>query len=234
MNDEELIRALEFLRNTMIAVATGGPRINDVDDQYIHVLANVQEELTQRGIDNPITYGSLWNWYGRWSSGDLPTYQSRRVFIGDLINPLFHRIRTGRTEEVAPTGWTRVDRIVGTLRDRLAASRNEEDFQAVGLLGREILISLAQAVYVADRHPTLDGAQPSPTDVKRMLDAYFAVELSGGTNEEARSHARSALAFANALQHRRTATFRDAALCVEATTSVVNVTAIVAGKRDPE
>ena len=27
MNEEELIHALEFLRNTMIAVATGGPRI---------------------------------------------------------------------------------------------------------------------------------------------------------------------------------------------------------------
>ena len=67
-----------------------------------------------------------------------------------------------------------------------------------------------------------------------MLDAYFAVELPGGTNAEARGHARSALAFANALQHRRTATFRDAALCVEATTSVVNITAVVAGKRDPE
>ena len=234
MNDKELIDALEFLKNTMIAVATGGPRINEIDDRYMQVLADVAEELTQRGIENPIVYGSLWDWYGRWSSGDLPTYQSRRVFIGDLIGPLLNRVRTGRTEEIPPTGWTRVDRTVGRLRDRLAASRNEEDFQAVGLLGRETLISLAQAVYVADRHPTLDGTQPSPTDARRMLEGYFAVELRGGTNAEARGHARSALTFANALQHRRTATFRDAALCVEATTSVVNITAIVAGKREPE
>jgi hypothetical protein len=67
-----------------------------------------------------------------------------------------------------------------------------------------------------------------------MLEAYFAVELAGGANEEARRHARSALDFANAVQHRRTATFRDAALCVEATTTVVNVIAIVAGRRDPQ
>jgi hypothetical protein len=67
-----------------------------------------------------------------------------------------------------------------------------------------------------------------------MLDAYITVELAGGANESARRHAKSALDFAVALQHRRTATFRDAALCVEATTTVANVVAIVAGRRDPE
>lgn len=132
MNEEELIHALEFLRNTMIAVATGGPRIDEVNDQYMQTFAGVEEKLAQRGIDNPITYTSLWDWYGRWSSGDLPTYQSRRVFVADLIGPLLQRIRTGRTEEVPPTGWTRVDRTVGRLRDRLAASRDEEDFKRLG------------------------------------------------------------------------------------------------------
>jgi len=234
MTDQELITELEGLRNTMIAVATGGPRIADVNEQYQRVFAAVAAELARRHIDNPITYGSLWDWYGRWSSGDLPSYQSRRVFVGELINPIINRVRTGRTEDVHPTGWQRVDRTVGELRDRLASARNEEQFQAVGLLGRDTLISLAQAVYVRDRHPTVDGVEPSSTDAKRMLEAYLAVELIGGTNEEARRHARSALDFANAVQHRRTATFRDAALCVEATTTVVNVIAIVAGRRDPQ
>jgi hypothetical protein len=107
-------------------------------------------------------------------------------------------------------------------------------FQGVGLLGRDALISLAQAVYIRERHPPLDGIEPSNTDAKRMLEAYLAVELAGGANEESRRHARSALDLANALQHRRTATFREAALCVEATTTVVNVIAIVDGRRDPQ
>ena len=88
-------------------------------------------------------------------------------------------------------------------------------------------------MYDQDRHPPLDGVDPAENDAKRMLEAYIAVELAGGANEEARRHARSSLALANALQHRRTATFRDAALCVEASTSVINVIAIVAGRRDP-
>ena len=218
----------------MIAVATGGPRIGDVKEQYQQVFAVVATELARRHIDNPITYGSLWDWYGRWSTGDLPSYQSRRVFVGELINPLVNRIRTGRVEEVQLTGWQRVNRRVGELRDRLASACNEEQFQAVGLLGRDTLISLAQEVYVSKRHPALDGVEPSPSDGKRMLEAYFAVELADGSNEEARRLARSALDFANAVQHRRTATFRDAALCVEATTTVVNIITIVAGRRDPQ
>jgi hypothetical protein len=234
MTDDELMAGLEALKGMLIAVATNGPRIQEVNDVYQRQFALVAAELARRGLPNPVTYGSLWDWYGRWSTGDLPTYQSRRDFIGNLINPLVNRIRTGRAEELQPTGWQRVDRSVGELRDRLAPARNEEQFQAVGLLGRESLISLAQAVYDRGRHPPLDGVEPSPTDAKRMLDAYIAVELAGGANEASRRHAKSALDLANALQHQRTATFREAAMCVEATTAVVNVIAIVAGRRDPQ
>jgi hypothetical protein len=126
MTDDELIAGIESIRNYMIAVATGGPRIADVNEQYQTVFATVAAELGRRRLDNPITFGSLWDWYGRWSSGDIPSYQSRRMFVSELINPLFNRIRTGRTEEAQPTGWQRVDRTVGELRDRLALARNEE------------------------------------------------------------------------------------------------------------
>jgi hypothetical protein len=234
VTDAELLDALEYLRNTMVAVATGGPLIKDVNDQFQRTYALVAAALARRGIENPLPYGSLWDWYGRWTSGDMPTYQSRRVFVGEIFNPLVNRIRTGRVEEFTPTGWTRVDRTVGELRDRLASATTEEQFQAVGLLCREALISLAQAVYVAERHPPLDGVAPSQADANRMLGAYIAVELGGGAHEEARRHGSSALNLAVGLQHRRTATFRDAAMCVEATTSVINIVAIVSGRRDPQ
>ena len=234
MTDEELVSALEKMRNTMTAVATGGPRISDVDDSYQRLYAVVAAELARRHFDHRLTYGSLWDWYGRWSSGDLPSYQSRRTFIADLINPLIRRLKTGQLDELPPTGWQRVDRTVGEARDRLASATNEEQFQAIGLLCREILISLAQAVYVRERHLPLDKTEPGSTDAKRMLQAYIAIELADSANEEARRHTRSALDLANALQHRRAATFRETALCIEATTAVVNVVAIVSGRRDPQ
>ena len=154
--------------------------------------------------------------------------------MSDLFGPLLSRLRSGRTEDFEPTGWARVDRIVGDLREKLAEAKVEEHFQTVGLLCREALISLAQAVYVAERHLTLDGVKASPTDAKRMLEAYIVAEFDGSANDEARKHTRSALDLAVTLQHKRTAGFREAAMCVEATTSVINIIAIASGRRDPQ
>lgn len=233
MTNAELTDALDQLRNLMIAVSTGGPRIDSVNPQYRQTYSLVIEELSDRGIPNPLQYSDLWQWYGRWSSGDLPSYQSRRVFVADLFDPLISRIRTGAFQTPQPTGWARVDRNVGEIRDRLASAATEEQFQAVGLLCREALISVGQEVFDPTRHPTSDGVTVSVTDFKRMIEAFIRVELGGSANEEARKHARSALNLAVKLQHQRTASFRDAAVCVEATSSVINIIAIVSGRRDP-
>jgi len=59
------------------------------------------------------------------------------------------------------------------------------------------------------------------------------MQLAGGSNEIARKHAKAAMDLALGLQHDRRATFRAAALCEEAATSVVNLVAILSGQRDP-
>ena len=137
---------------------------------------------------------------------------------------------TPSSRPAEPTGWTRVDRGIQEIRERLEVASTEEQFQAIGLLSREILISLAQEVYNPEIHKTLDGVNPSEADAKRMLEAYISHELAGGANEAARRHVRAALSLANDLQHSRTASFRDAALCAEATTSVINSIAIISGR----
>jgi len=158
--------------------------------------------------------------------------------LAELFNPLLERLRAGPAAQGEamfgePTGWARVDRGLGEIRRQLEQAKTEEQFQAVGLHCREVIISLAQQVYDPEKYPTLDGVKASETDAKRMLDAYLAVELAGGPNEQARKHARASLDLANQLQHRRTAIFREAAMCAEATTALVNVVSIVAGRRDP-
>jgi hypothetical protein len=238
MTNGELVEAVESLKGVMVAVATGGPRIQDVNDDYVRRRADIRNELGRLGLPDPNPYDDLWAWYGKWSSGDLPTYRSRRLHLADLFNPLLERLVRGPaaqgTKPVgAPTGWARVDRGIGEMRIQLERAENEEQFQAVGLHCREVLISLAQQVYDASKHPTLDGTDAGNADVKRMLEAYLAVELAGGANENARRHARAAFDLTNDLQHRRTANFRQAALCAEATTAVVNIISIVAGRRDP-
>jgi hypothetical protein len=147
--------------------------------------------------------------------------------------PVFVPQKLGQRTEVfeEPTGWPKVDRQHQEVRLRLETANTEEHYQTVGLLCREVLISVAQEVYDPARHPTVDGVAPSATDAKRMLEAIINVELAGKANEEARTHAKAALSLAIALQHKRTADFKMAALCAEATASVVNILAILAGRR---
>jgi len=130
------------------------------------------------------------------------------------------------------TGWERVDRSLKDAEERLAQARTEEQLQSVGLLCRETLISLAQAVYDPKRHPTADGKNSSSTDGVRMLDAFVATELKGSGSTESRAVVKKADALADALQHKRNADYRMASLCLEATRSIVEMIAILAGKRD--
>lgn len=139
-----------------------------------------------------------------------------------------------RKRRTSPTtGWPRVDRGLEEARTRLEAARTEEQFQAIGVLCRETLTSLAQAVYDPAKHGALDGVDTSTADARRMLEAFIAAELGGGANEEARSHAKAAIKLTLALHHDRSAGFRDAAICVEATSFLISMVAIIAGKRDP-
>ncbi len=237
MTDDELIAEVENQRNLMTAVATGGPRIQDVNEQYIERRSRIAAELRRRNIDDPNPHGDLWAWYGRWSAGDMPGWNSRRVHVSKMYQPLIDWIKGGPSGTRAqlfeePTGWPRVDRGIYEVRRRLEQAETEEQFQAVGVLCREVLISLAQVVYDPERHPSEDGVTPSNTDAKRMLDSYIAAELLGGPNEELRRHAKAALSLANNLQHHRFANRREAALCAETTTYVVNIVAIISGRRD--
>ena len=148
--------------------------------------------------------------------------------------PVYGPERVGERAAVfeEPTGWPKVDRQIQQARLSLQQADSEEEYQSIGLVCREALISAAQATYIRETYPPLDGVEPSETHAARMIEAIIAVELGGSANEEARAHAKAALKLAVALQHKRTADFRTAALCSEATFSVVNILAILTGRRD--
>ena len=132
------------IRDLMIAVATGGPRIESVNAEYKERYSKLTELLETFGLHNPIPYTDLWDWYGKWSSGDLPTYQSRRQYIRSLFAPVETRLREepplrGAEMFPEPTGWPRVDRTLDKVRTSLASASTEVQFQAVGLMCREAL-----------------------------------------------------------------------------------------------
>jgi len=188
MTDDELLSLLEQQRGLMVAVATGGPKIQSVNDQYVQRRDEIVEELRARGLSDPNPHGDLWAWYGRWSSGDLGSWASRRTHLSEMYQPLIDQIKarqssTGATLFEEPTGWPRVDRGIYELRRRLEQADSEEQFQAVGLLCRETLISVAQVVYDPQRHPTEHHVTPSETDAKRTSTGSVLALLHPKSND---------------------------------------------------
>lgn len=232
---DRLLPEILTQRNEMIAVASGSRRIDDANDYYCARRSRIAAGLKALGMDDPNPHGDLWDWYRKWKA-DFPSYAERRQYVHALYQPVIERLIAAPPPAVPPrepTGWERVDRALEKAQVRLGQARHEEDYQAVGLLCPEIIISLGQAVYDPTAHTTPDGVTPSPTDGGRMIEAFLATAAAGGTNENLRKHARASLQVAVELQHKRTADFRGAALCLEATSSVVNIVAIVSGRRDP-
>ena len=183
------------------------------------------------GEDSALILGCLqevWPLRGGFSSLAIRdvVYRVDLDTLGDMPHGLFQSL----------TGWPRVDRTLDEIRTRLQVASNEEHFQAVGVLCREALISLAGAVFDQDKHPPLsaEDVATSTTDARRMLDRYVAAEAHGKSDATIRRYVKIALQFANEVQHQRTASYRSTALCAEATASLVNIIAILDGRRDVE
>ena len=158
---------------------------------------------------------------------------------GTYIKNIEYRINTTSLLEEpltlfnGPTGWKLVDRQMDSLRQQLTAASTEDEFQQVGLLCRETLISLAQAVFDPQRHPPLYGdlKDISNADVKRMMERYVEAECGGPSNQKLRKCIKSTYDLANVVQHGRNSTHREAALCVQATFNIVGLIEVISGKR---
>ena len=227
---ESVLNLIEKIKNLMISVSTGGPKIQTVDQEYKEYISELNGCLSLLKLSDGNPYQSLWDWYGRWSQNDLNTYKSRRLFISRLYEDLIMQIydsKQGVSDLFEPTGWERVDRAIYEMKSRMLVAENEEQFQAIGLIGRETIISIAQNVFDKQKHITQDGVDPSETDAKRMLDAFLVYELAGTSNERTRKFAKSAVDMANNLTHKRTAISREAEMCITSVSAIASLIKII-------
>jgi hypothetical protein len=235
-NKKDVLSAIDQIKNIMIAVSTGGPRIQVKNAKYMACYESLDKWLDKLGLENPNSYRDLWEWYGRWKQGDLPSYSSRRTFVSEMYAStieLIEKSTEGNGEhEYIPTGWDRVDRTVYEMKKRLVEANNEEQYQAIGMLGREVIITIGQQVFDKNVHKTEDGTVPGKADAKRMLDAYFNHELGGQSNELIRKYAKASLDLANHVTHDRLATARDSSICLISVISLANTVKIIS--RSPE
>ena len=63
-NLDALIDELERQAALLTAVATGGPRINDVKREYQDRRRRLAGALERRGLEYPFPWQDLWQWYG--------------------------------------------------------------------------------------------------------------------------------------------------------------------------
>jgi uncharacterized protein (TIGR02391 family) len=94
---EALLTNIQQLQAIMVAVATGGPRIQDKEAEYsqLYVTVGAQLESLEQlslALPNPNPFHSLWDWYGHWSA-NLPSYASRRQYVRELYAPVADPIR---------------------------------------------------------------------------------------------------------------------------------------------
>lgn len=232
---KELRQNIDVLRSIMVSVATGGDRIQNVEERYQKLHASIKSECSRLGITYNNNYNSLWDWYGKWKA-DFPSYKERRAFISELFDPTISEIDGAKSKGaeilVQLDDWERIKRTVNKIRIDSNSAQNEEDFQAIGLLCRDVIISLAQAVYDPTVHSDRDeeGTHIGSSDAVRMIGNYFFIKLKGKSNKELRDYAKATNAIANQLTHKRTATRTDMLLTMSSTIALINFIGILEDK----
>jgi hypothetical protein len=130
---QELLKQFEYLKNTMISVATGGQRIQNVEQQYKGIYLHINSILRKLDIDNPNIYDNLWSWYEKWRT-DFPRYQERRNFINEMYNPLinmFYEVEDSKIVDIKLdlSDWDEINRTILKLISEKSRHKPKNNFK---------------------------------------------------------------------------------------------------------
>lgn len=222
---EELVQLVEAQRNLIISVGTGGPSIGTVDAVYKRRRAKLMKGRPRFGLNEPFKWGSLWDWYGHYSS-QLPTYASRRAYVNELVQPVLDQLLASGGQVVdfgtVPRTWGDLEARVAGMNGRIEAAASLDDFQDVGRRCREILRDAANLSYDPSMVP--EGQEPpGDADVKGKVDVVLASRLPGSGHADLRKLARHAYAFANSATHSMSTGRIEAMASAQATVLIVRV-----------
>lgn len=229
---EELVR---WISGTMLQVATGGEKIDAVNEDYQAHYRALAAVLRRLGIPHPNLFDELWTFYGHWSS-ELPGYASRREYVTRLYQPVRQALdELGCQSLVEPvadrtTGWPAVDEGVQKLRERYRNARDAGDYRAVGLECTTTLQALGRTVFDPKRHLPAGEAMPSVTDAKRRIGFFVDVLTSGHGNTfaEIRKLVPPTARLAEAVKHAQAPTRVEVGVAADATIQLVNLVRRVA------
>jgi hypothetical protein len=223
---DDLIALVKEQANLLIAVATGGPRIDDVDENYQARRRELRLALEAIGLADPFPWRSLWEWYRAWSGG----YADRRAEINRLAGPLLDELDTRAAATRMPedtgatgmAGWSSVDARLQEMLAELERGSSPDDWSDIGRRCREIVIEAAQVVFLEVMVPP---GKPIPglNDAEERLSFFADLMLSGTSNQAVRGLIRKLIVLANALTHQKSPTRLMAFATAQATISLVRV-----------
>ena len=238
---ESVLSLINEEKDILIKAGTGIIQIRDAKENNYYKSKHQQLAalLEQLGLKPVHTYNDLWDWYNDYKQKELTTYQSRRNYIRDIYAPLIAIISNSEESTTnlisyESTGWDKVDSSVERMKEVLIEANVTADYQSVGMYGRELLITLAQTVFIKEKHPSVDGTDIGKTDSKRMLEAYINYCLKKRSKEIEIKFAKASIDFSNELTHNRTATPMDAELCYNAVLSTVHIIKVLNKYNDSE
>jgi hypothetical protein len=222
---KELLRRQAAL---LISVATGGPRIDSVNGEYARRRSQLATGLRGFGLEDPFPWRDLWGWYGAWSS-EMPTYAQRRIHIRELALPIEDALDqlavSGRVEDagpVDPSSWPQLQSRLEDMKRRFEMASGMDDWQDVGRRCRELLIDLANRVYVVEMNPEGDD-EPKASDAKARLALALPHLMPGSAHRELRSVVNATWDLANKVTHSGSVTEVDAFSVVQSTVLLVRL-----------
>ncbi len=124
-------------------------------------------------------------------------------------------------EEIAPNLFRKLKKIANLID----SAKEIEDFQSIGVQCREVLIELANNIYI----PEMAGQeeQPQKSNFKKKAELFVNFYLSGSENSDYRSYIKKITEtiwdYANKITHSQNATFFEVSSCVSLTISLVSV-----------
>lgn len=242
-------RLVDQVAGLMVAVATGGSRIDDVKAQYAREYKALSAVLKRLGIKNPNSHAYLWTWYGKWTSDDTLSggWAPRRTYIAEMYSPVREALEasTDSDRDVAtgaddsPTGWADVDAKLGTLRRRVRdMDDTPDDARAVGPQCVSVLEALGRAAFDLERHLPAEEDAPHPNDAKARLGHFLTAvageEIKKGERfEHVRTLVRAAWRQAQSVKHRDNPSRTDAGVAADSVALLVAIVRRLADEDRP-
>lgn len=225
----QAIRLLDLQASRLLEASTNGSKkALKGDTEYQKSHRQLVRLLAQLAVPNPIPYGTLGEWSGRWRRGDLPTWRHRREFVSTLVADAAATLASIQESGALVTASASADPTWASLQDRvdglareLERARTDDDRQDVGRRAREILIDATSIIRDPDLVPDGDDA-PRAADAKGWIGLYLKRYAAGSSHKALRVFVRATWDLAQRVTH-SSIDHVEAYAAAQATVTVVRV-----------